>query len=207
MAGILLFLAFTSAQSLQIDNHDDILESSKALAHDLIGYYKGNQTGQIPGLLPPKAIDSKNDIGYLWYQSGIFMSTYVDYWYLTGDETYNDLVLQGMTHQSEENFMPMNQTTSLGNDDQSVWASAALTAAEHGFSEHSNETSWEDLAIQVFEDQRLRWDAEVRGDIEDEDNTCNGGLRWQIWQFNVGYDFKQSKSTEYVLVEGLIADI
>ena len=50
--------------------------------------------------------------------------TLVDYWAFTGDSTYNDITLQAMVHQAgdHKNFMPRNQTQSLGNDDQGFWA-------------------------------------------------------------------------------------
>jgi mannan endo-1,6-alpha-mannosidase len=75
---------------------------------------------------------------------------------------------------------------SQGNDDQSSWALAALTAAERSFppiSSNSNE-SYLSLAEAVFEDQVARWD----------DKTCGGGLRWQIFTFNNGYEYKNSLS-------------
>lgn len=189
-ASALLFLTlFSPVHSSTLDTKDDILETSQKLASELITFYKGNETGETPGLLLPlpgsKSVD-KDEETFYWYQSGVFMNTYIDYWHLTGDDTYNDLVVQGLIHQSGHSFMPPNQSATLGNDDQSVWGSAALAAAEYGLPDPSNET-WVDLAIGVFETQRLRWDA------EETSKTCNGGLRWQIFTFNAGYDFKQSK--------------
>jgi mannan endo-1,6-alpha-mannosidase len=44
--------------------------------------------------------------------------------------------------------------------------------------------SWIDLARNVLDDQISRWDA----------TTCGGGLRWQIFSFSNGYDYKNSAS-------------
>ena len=58
-----------------------------------------------------------------------------------------------------------------------------MTAAEHGLPK-SGSPSWLDLAKNVFDRQVARWDTE----------TCKGGLRWQIFSFNSGYDYKNSAS-------------
>ncbi len=36
----------------------------------------------------------------------------IQYWYYTGDKTYNEVVIQGMMHQmsTDKDFMPSNQT-------------------------------------------------------------------------------------------------
>lgn len=185
--GLGLFLA-QSVQSMDLDSEDGIIKASKALASDLIKFYKGNESGHIPGLLPEREMGTD---GYYWYQSGAFMGAYVDYWQLTGDETYNDLVAEGIQWQrgQENDFIPTNQSREVGNDDQSTWALAALTAAEYGFPTPSgNSSEWLDLAITVWQEQRSRWDTEV------EDDVCDGGLRWQMFPFNTGFDYKSSRS-------------
>ena len=58
-----------------------------------------------------------------------------------------------------------------------------MTAAEHGFPK-ADSPSWLDLAKNVFDRQVIRWDTKV----------CEGGLRWQIFSFNTGYDYKNSAS-------------
>ncbi|KAF9776806.1 hypothetical protein IL306_004944 [Fusarium sp. DS 682] len=186
-AGLVLFLAqFAHVQSMNLDSKDGILDASKGLAGDLISFYKGNESGQIPGLLPERTMGTD---GYYWYQSGAFMGSYVDYWQLTGDKTYNELVTEGIQWQvgKEKDFMPANNTASMGNDDQSIWAFAALTAAEYGFPDPpEGQPQWLDLAIAVWEEQRARWDTEV------EQKTCDGGLRWQIMMTNAGFDYKST---------------
>ena len=59
-----------------------------------------------------------------------------------------------------------------------------MRAAELRFPSPSSSPSWLDIAINVFNDQVFRWDTK----------TCGGGLRWQIFTFNSGYDYKNSLS-------------
>jgi mannan endo-1,6-alpha-mannosidase len=77
--------------------------------------YKGNESGQIPGLLPPPDAS-----GYYWWEAGAMFGTMIDYWYYTGDTSYNNVVQQAMLFQvgPHEDYQPPNQTLSLGNDDQ-----------------------------------------------------------------------------------------
>ncbi|KAF4345109.1 mannan endo-1 6-alpha-mannosidase DCW1 [Fusarium beomiforme] len=186
-AGLVLFLAqFAPVQSMNLDDKDGILDASKGLAGDLISFYKGNESGQIPGLLPETHMKTDD---YYWYESGAFMGSFVDYWQLTGDKTYNKLVTEGIQWQvgKGDDFMPANQTANIGNDDQSVWALAALTAAEYGFPEPpENQPQWLELAVAVWQEQRSRWDTEV------EQKTCDGGLRWQIMMTNAGFNYKST---------------
>ena len=81
--------------------------------------------------------------------------------------------------------MPANQTHSEGNDDQCFWGLAAIAAAEMNFpNPPANQPQWLALAQAVFNEQIGRWDTE----------NCGGGLRWQIFPFNSGYDYKNSIS-------------
>ena len=49
----------------------------------------------------------------------------------------------------------------------------------------AGQPSWLALAQAVFNEQVGRWDTA----------TCKGGLRWQIYTFNAGYDYKNTIST------------
>ncbi len=48
--------------------------------------------------------------------------TLIDYWYYTGDSTYNDVTMQGMLFQTgvNDDYLPQNQTKGMGNDDQGM---------------------------------------------------------------------------------------
>ncbi|GAB7355251.1 hypothetical protein MBLNU459_g5799t2 [Dothideomycetes sp. NU459] len=111
----------------------------------------------------------------------------VEYWYYTGDSTYNAKVVQALLHQigSDQDYMPANQSKSLGNDDQVFWAFAVMSAAELKFENPpSGQPSWLALAQAVFNEQASRWDT----------TACAGGLRWQVFTFNAGYDYKNTIS-------------
>ena len=111
----------------------------------------------------------------------------INYWYYTGDTTYNDITEQALLHQAgnDGDFMPLNQTKTEGNDDQGFWGMAAMTAAETKFQDPpKGKPGWLALAQGVFNTQALRWDI----------STCNGGFRWQIFTFNNGFNYKNSIS-------------
>ena len=111
----------------------------------------------------------------------------INYWYLTGDDQYNGITTQALLHQTgpDWNYMPMNQSRSLGNDDQGFWALTVMTAAEYGFPDPpADGPQWLALAQAVFNSQAARWDTA----------TCNGGLKWQIFPFNGGYNYKNTIS-------------
>jgi mannan endo-1,6-alpha-mannosidase len=67
----LLLAQSAQAQFYNIDTDDAIKESAKTLAHDLMLYYDGNQTGKIPGILPGPPDDGVGD--YYWWEGGMFM--------------------------------------------------------------------------------------------------------------------------------------
>lgn len=107
--------------------------------------------------------------------------TLIDYWYYTGDAQYNDITEEALLFQvgPDKNYMPPNQSKSLGNDDQGFWGLAAMEAAEVKFpNPPSDQPQWLALAQAVFNSQALRWDT----------TSCGGGLKWQIFTFNLGYN-------------------
>lgn len=108
----------------------------------------------------------------------------IQYWYYTGDASNNAAITQGMNWQSGKNsdFFPSNYSAYLANDDQQIWALAAMTAAELDFPQDSSKTPWITMAENVFNDQIQRWDTD----------SCDGGLRWQIYAYQAGYTIKNS---------------
>lgn len=144
-----------------------------------MAWYKGNDTGGIPGILPGP---------YYWWEAGGMFGHMINYWYYTGDDYYNSIVSQAIQFQTGtgDDFLPANQTKDEGNDDQVFWAFTAMDAAELNFPAPTdpNAPSWLSLAQAVFNEMAGRWDT----------STCGGGLRWQIYTFNAGYDYKNSIS-------------
>ncbi|KAK7748754.1 hypothetical protein SLS53_000778 [Cytospora paraplurivora] len=162
---------------------DSIKSTAKAVASNLMSYYKGTDYGQIVGILPgPPPLGD-----YYWWEGGALWGALVDYWHLTGDTTWNDVTQQSLIFQAgapDYSYMPANWTISLGNDDQGFWGMSAMLAAETNFQNPpADEPQWLALAQAVFNTQA----APDRHDL-----TCNGGLRWQIPPSNRGYDYKNS---------------
>lgn len=159
-------------------NAESIKAAAKTAAEGMLEYYSGDEPGDVPGNLPDP---------YYWWECGAMLNALIDYYYYTKDDSYNGLVMQAMVHQTgpERNYMPPNQSQSMGNDDQAFWGMAALSAAENKFpNPPDEEPQWLALAQAVFNSQAHRWD----------DMTCGGGLRWQVFTFNNGYTYKNTVS-------------
>ncbi|KAL2192439.1 glycoside hydrolase [Corynascus similis CBS 632.67] len=195
---LLLLLAGASsalaALQVNFDSASSIRAAAKDVAFDVMSYYKGNQTGEILGLLdsPPPEGD------YYWWSNAIVWSTLIDYWRYTGDTTYNKVTAEALLAQSgpdlDHAFLPPNYTLDMGNDDQGFWALAAMQAAELDFpSPSEDEPSWLNLAKAVFEIQAARYS------IEEEEGECEGGLRWMLAPISSGYDVKNTVSTAIFL--------
>ncbi|OWP02056.1 glycoside hydrolase family 76 protein [Marssonina coronariae] len=159
-----------------VSRSESIKSAASTIANGLLSFYHGNEPGQIPGLLPPP---------HFWWETGGMFMTLIDYWRYTGDTTHNDLISEGMLFQTgtKQDFMPANQTKTEGNDDQGFWGMAAMLAAETNFQNPPKDRpQWLALAQAVFNEMTARWDT----------TTCGGGLRWQIFPFNKGYNYKNS---------------
>ncbi|KAL3426415.1 cell wall glycosyl hydrolase [Phlyctema vagabunda] len=164
------------AIDMDISSTDSIKQAASTVAYGMVQYYTGNNTGDTPGNLPSP---------YYWWEAGAFFGILVDYWYYTGDTTYNTITEQALLSQVGKNndYMPENQTKTEGNDDQGFWGMAAMEAAEMNFQNPpEDEPQWLALAQGVFNTMVARWD----------ESTCGGGIRWQIFTFNSGYNYKNS---------------
>lgn len=165
------------AIELDVKNRDSIIKAAGVAAAGLRKWYTGDRPGDVPGNLPDP---------YYWWECGAMFNAFVDYWYYTGDTQYNNITTQAMEHQigSYNAFMPPNQTKTLGNDDQAFWGMAAMSAAENKLPDlPDDKPSWLALAQAVFNTQAARWDT-----------GCAGGLKWQIYTFNNGYNYKNTIS-------------
>ncbi|PHH61893.1 hypothetical protein CDD81_7757 [Ophiocordyceps australis] len=170
----------SNVHGIQVNVDDDasIKRAAGTAAFGLMKYYTGNNTGDVPGNLPDP---------YYWWTAGAMFGTIIDYWFLTGDSSYNDATMQAIIHQGSDtgDFMPKNQTRTEGNDDQGFWAMTAMSAAENKFPDPpSDKPQYLALVQAVFNQYAQRWDVD----------DCGGGLRWQIFSFNNGYDYKNSIS-------------
>ncbi|ERS98179.1 hypothetical protein HMPREF1624_04960 [Sporothrix schenckii ATCC 58251] len=177
-SALLLFSTTAAAYNLDTSSTDSIKSVANSMAEDMLSFYDGNKPGGTPGLLPQP---------YYWWEAGAMLGSLVDYWYYTGDTRYNELITDGLLFQVGPNndYMPPNQTLTEGNDDQGFWGLSVMTAAEYKFPDPpKGKPGWLALAQAVFNTQAARW----------EDADCAGGLRWQIFNWNNGYDYKNSIS-------------
>lgn len=168
----------SAAVNLDLSSPDSIKQAASTVAYGMMKYYTGNNTGDVPGNLPAP---------YFWWEAGAMFGAMIDYWYFTGDSTYNEVTTQGLLHQTGPNndFMPPNQTKTEGNDDQAFWGMAAMSAAENRFPDPpEGQPQWLALAQATFNTQAARWDT----------TSCGGGLKWQIFAFNNGYNYKNTIS-------------
>lgn len=174
----LICTQYASAIQLNLQDPESIKAAAKLVADNMVSYYTGDRPGDVPGNLPAP---------YYWWEAGAMFGALIDYWYFTGDDSYNAITTQAMLHQTgpDDDFMPPNQTKTEGNDDQAFWGMAALSAAENKFpNPPAGQPQWLALAQAVFNTQAARWDT----------TSCAGGLKWQIFAFNNGYNYKNTIS-------------
>ncbi len=143
-------------------------------------YYTGNitNTPSTVGVLPGP---------YYWWESGAMWGALLDYYHYTGDSTYNNVTTQALLSQVGPNwdYMVPLQQKDEGNDDQAFWGFATMSAAEKDYPQPLiGNYSWVQLTENLWNTQAARWD----------NTSCNGGLKWQIFTFNNGYDYKNSVS-------------
>ncbi len=164
--------------SVDIDptNFDSIHHAASLFADGALDYYSGLDYGQSIGTFV---------FPYYWWHAGVAWGSMIDYWYYMNNDTYVNITSQALLYQVGQywDYMPANFSTSEGNDDQVFWGIACIAAAEKAFpNPPAGQPQWTPLAQAVFHTMSSRWDNE----------TCGGGLRWQIFQFNNGYDYKNS---------------
>jgi mannan endo-1,6-alpha-mannosidase len=145
-----------------------------------MSYYTGNitNTQTTVGVLPGP---------YYWWEAGAMWGAMLDYYHYTNDSSYNNVTTQALLSQVgplSDYMVPWHQKDE-GNDDQAFWGFATMSAAEKDYPQPTvGNYSWLELTENLWNTQVRRWDT----------TTCNGGLKWQIFPFNNGYDYKNSVS-------------
>ncbi|CAI5756536.1 unnamed protein product [Candida verbasci] len=177
---IVSIFLFNFSNGLWIDTNNDttLQEASNLIAKGLLDYYEGTTYGGTIGMFT---------YPYYWWEAGGAWGSLIDYTFFFQNDTLVPLIKQALEYQTGDdyNYIPLNQSTTEGNDDQGFWGIAVMAAAERNFSNPTDEKkSWLGLAQAVFNTMTARWDT----------SECNGGLRWQIFQWNSGYDYKNSVS-------------
>ncbi|XBW37084.1 hypothetical protein QEN19_002664 [Hanseniaspora menglaensis] len=172
------FSSLVNAVYLSLNNETSVDNAAALIVQGTLDYYAGYQSGGTIGMFQEP---------YYWWEAGGVWGAMIDYWFITGNDTFVNLTQQSLLYQAGDdwNYIPLNQSTVEGNDDQAFWGIAAITAAERNFpNPASDEPQWLYLAQAVFNTMAARWD----------DEYCGGGLRWQIFAWNNGYDYKNSVS-------------
>lgn len=161
---------FAKAQAFERGDREEIIASARTLASDLMEFYNANETGETPRIIVDVAQGINGSL--VWGESGTFWATFIDYWRVTGDDTYNGLVTEGLLNQSGEDhaFADLDNLT-VYYDEWCNWASTALLAAESRLPSPAGSPQWLDMAESVFGEMAAR--------LDNEDGTaCGGGLPW-----------------------------
>ncbi|EGV66206.1 hydrolase 76 protein [Yamadazyma tenuis] len=177
-AALVLLSTLIEGLYLDPDNFTSLQEATALISDGILDYYAGTTKGGTIGTFVWP---------YYWWEAGGVWGGMIDYTILMKNDTYTSLIKEAMTYQTgdDNNYIPLNQSTTEGNDDQGFWGLAAMGAAERNFSNPSDPSkAWLTLAQAVFNTMSARWD----------ESSCGGGLRWQIFQWNSGYDYKNSVS-------------
>jgi mannan endo-1,6-alpha-mannosidase len=169
-----------SAINLNVTDKASIRNASSIIAHGMMDYYTGNvtNTAETIGVLPAP---------YYWWEAGAMWGALLDYYHYTGDDSYNNVTTQALLSQvgPDWDYMVPRHYKDEGNDDQAFWGFATMSAAEKDYPQPTiGNFSWVQLTENIWNTQMPRWD----------NSTCGGGLRWQIFSYNNGYNYKNSVS-------------
>jgi len=166
----------------------ELISAANIAKNNMLTFYDPSNPAFIPGyLLNPNV--------YYWWQAGGMLGQLIQHWNITGNSSLNEMITRALVYQvgPSANYMPPNQSSSEGNDDQVFWGFAAMDAAEYNFpapdpkwnvNAPSYTISWLGMAQAVFNTQVPRWDTA----------NCGGGLRWQITYANTGWNYKNMPS-------------
>ncbi|EDK43038.1 mannan endo-1,6-alpha-mannosidase DCW1 precursor [Lodderomyces elongisporus NRRL YB-4239] len=175
---VLLLANCTSGIDIDINDEDSICNAAMKVQNGTWNYYEGTKYGGTVGMFA-----SPN----YWWNAGEAFGGLLDYYIFCDpeNEQLESRIFDGMYHQAGENYnyIPSNQSMTEGNDDQGVWGMAIMEAVERNFT-NPDLHSWLEMVQAIFNTMNARWDTA----------HCNGGLRWQIFTWNSGYNYKNSIS-------------
>lgn len=173
-----LFISLTNAIELEVGDKASVCDAATLIIRGMMDYYEGIRYGGTVGMFQPP---------YYWWQAGEAFGGMIDTWAWCENDTYEDIIYDALIHQKgqKEDYVPGNQSMTAGNDDQAFWGLAVMEAAERNFTNPpDDEPGWLALAQAVYNTMLGRWDTA----------HCGGGLRWQIFQWNGGYNYKNTIS-------------
>lgn len=164
--------------NLDTTSKDSICNATALIQGGMMDYYQGTRYGGTVGTFQSP---------YYWWQAGEAFGGMIDNWYLCGNDSYESVIYDALLAQAGPNYdyMPDNQTMVEGNDDQGVWGLTLMQAVERNFTNPSDGSpGWLAMAQAIFNQLNSRWDTA----------SCGGGLRWQIFTWNGGYNYKNTIS-------------
>lgn len=166
------------AIELDPSSKDSVCDATALIQKGMMDYYDGKNYGGTIGMFQPP---------YYWWQAGEAFGGMIDNWYFCGNDSYEQTILNALLAQTgpHYDFMPENQTMVEGNDDQGVWGLTLMGAVERNFTNPTDGSpGWLAMAQAIFNQLYSRWDG----------SSCGGGLRWQIFTWNGGYNYKNTIS-------------
>lgn len=179
----LCLIPFSSSFLLDPSSKDSICRGTALIQKGILDYYfQNNATFQEP---------------YYWWEGGLAFNNMIENACLCENSTLIPLITDALLMKSGDNFnfMPEDQIMVEANDDLAIWGFTLLTAAERNISLPENGTlgynsipSWIEMAENVYLSMYERWQNKSLS------SDCGGGLRWQIFPWNKGYDYKNTVS-------------
>lgn len=166
---VLLALICTAVSiDLDVYNRQSILNATALLAHGVQELYNGNVSGGVLGKWPYPP--------YYWWESGGAWGGMMQYWAYTRDESYTQVMMNGLVAQLGPNydFVVPTEAFDEGNDDQGFWVFDAMSAAEYGFrAPPAPAPSWLTIVENAWNDYYTRWQ-------ETGIQNCGGGLKCML---------------------------
>ncbi|CCE78855.1 Piso0_000887 [Millerozyma farinosa CBS 7064] len=171
---LFLFNSLCFAVDINPGDVDSVCSAAKKVADGEFNYYEGIKKGGTVGMFT---------YPYYWWHAGCAFGGLLDYFTFCDKDnsTLKEIIYDGMYHQAGDNYdyIPSNQSMTEGNDDQGIWGLTTMEAAERNFTDPPH--SWLSMTQAIYNTMNDRWDSH-----------CNGGLRWQIFTWNSGYNYKNS---------------
>lgn len=178
-AAVLIFAEFGNSIELDINSKDSVCSATDIIQKSILRYYLGNRPAGRVGMFEPP---------YYWWEAGEVFGGMLENWYLCDNKEHEDTLRTAMVSQigANKDYMPSDQWMSEGNDDHGIWGILVMDAAERNFSDSKENgvPGWLELSQAVFNKMWARWDTQ----------SCGGGLRWQIFEMNIGYNYKNTIS-------------
>ncbi|CCC67432.1 hypothetical protein NCAS_0A08740 [Naumovozyma castellii] len=169
-----------SSIKLNVTSNTSICDATSIITKGILDYYEGTRFNGTVGMFQQP---------YYWWKAGSAFGGMLENWYLCQNDTFESLLTDAMLHQAgkDYDYLPENQTMVEANDDQGVWGLTIMGAVERNFTDPQGKDvpGWLAMAQSIFNQMYSRWDT----------GSCGGGLRWQIYDWNKGYNYKNTIST------------